>query len=124
MPYSNGPLASLSFNRDVTDTDFMEGVIDRTVGADKGLDFLKGLTEVGGDTPQYQNATPFAFSLWAKPDGNSECTETQTYDGKIKGLATFGTYVDYDGQKIPMEHLAVYSNFPMPESFKSGPSFG
>ena len=125
-PHSHGPFASLKFNLTPDSDDFMEGSINKAIGNDVGLSFLRRMTQTAGDTPEYQTASPFTFSVWAKP--NNDCPDADKeslkakYDGQIKGLITFGTYSRSPAplgmhKEHGVEQLTVYSNFPMPTSF-------
>ena len=119
IPSSFGPYASLRFNTKQDSDDYMEGTLTKSESG-TGLNFLAQMGQSGGATPQYTEATPFTFSIWAKPHPldceNSQ--ESEIYDGGIQGLITFGTYETTLQQVRPREHFTVYSNFP-PPSFGS-----
>lgn len=120
-PHSYGDTASLKFNysSDISD-DYLVGEINETVSENTGLKLFRRMTQTDGATPIYDTATPFTFSIWAKPKSASDCEDENIYDGRIKGLITFGNYVSTPASdnKISVEQLTVYSNFPMPDSFK------
>ncbi len=125
-PHSYGPFASLKFNLTPDSDDFMEGSINKAIGNDVGLSFLRTMTQTAGDTPEYQTASPFTFSVWAKPKNDCPDIDKENlkakYDGQIKGLVTFGTYSRSPAplgihKEHGVEQLTVYSNFPMPTTF-------
>lgn len=118
VPTSYGPLSSLRFNTEPDSDDYMVGSITK-VSSGSEFNFLANMGQTDAAKPEYTSATPFTFSLWARPQGEACDTadEAETYEGGIKGLITFGTYEkrNIGGDVRAREHLTVYSNFPPPE---------